>query len=194
GSLAVRASVAAKSNITYKLLFNDAVAMTGGQQAESGFTVPQITRQLAAEGVTKVVVVAAEPERYEGVTDLAPGVEVKPRIELMKVQRELREIPGTTVLIYDQVCATEKRRRRKRGKMAAAPMRVMINPLVCEGCGDCSVKSNCVSVEPLNTEFGRKRKINQSTCNQDYTCLDGFCPSFITLEGAENAHREAMPA
>jgi indolepyruvate ferredoxin oxidoreductase len=194
GSLAIRASVAANSNITYKLLFNDAVAMTGGQAAESGFTVPQITRQLAAEGVKKVVVVAAEPERYEGVTDLAPGVEVKPRIELMKVQRELRQTPGTTVLIYDQVCATEKRRRRKRGKMAAAPLRVMINPLVCEGCGDCSVKSHCVSVEPLNTEFGRKRKINQSTCNQDYSCLDGFCPSFITLEGAENAHRTAAPA
>ncbi|RAK62867.1 indolepyruvate ferredoxin oxidoreductase family protein [Phenylobacterium kunshanense] len=194
GSLAVRASVAAKSNITYKLLFNDAVAMTGGQRAESGFTVPQITRQLAAEGVEKVVIVAAEPERYQGVTGLAPGVEVFPRTDLMKVQRELRQVPGTTVLIYDQVCATEKRRRRKRGKMAAAPMRVMINPLVCEGCGDCSAKSHCVSVEPLNTEFGRKRKINQSTCNQDYSCLDGFCPSFVTLEGAENAHREKSPA
>ncbi|MBL8555887.1 MAG: indolepyruvate ferredoxin oxidoreductase family protein [Phenylobacterium sp.] len=194
GSLAIRAAVAAKANMTYKLLFNDAVAMTGGQQAESGFTVPQITRQLASEGVARVVVVAAEPERYAGVTDLAPGVEVRPRIELMKVQRELRDTPGVTVLIYDQVCATEKRRRRKRGKMATAPQRVMINPLVCEGCGDCSKTSNCVSVEPLNTAFGRKRKINQSTCNQDYSCLDGFCPSFITLEGAENAHREAMPA
>jgi indolepyruvate ferredoxin oxidoreductase len=194
GSLAIRGSVAAKSNITYKLLFNDAVAMTGGQAAESGFTPAQITRQLASEGVTKVVIVAAEPERYASVTDLAPGVEVKPRSELMKVQRELREIPGVTVLLYDQVCATEKRRRRKRGKMDAAPMRVMINPLVCEGCGDCSRTSHCVSVEPLNTEFGRKRKINQSSCNQDYTCLEGFCPSFITLEGAENPHREHMPA
>lgn len=194
GSLAIRASVAAGSNITYKLLFNDAVAMTGGQQAESGFTVPQITRQLAAEGVQKVVIVAAEPERYQQVTGLAPGVDVFPRADLLKVQRDLREVPGTTVLVYDQVCATEKRRRRKRGKMAAAPMRVMINPLVCEGCGDCSAKSHCVSVEPLNTEFGRKRKINQSTCNQDYSCLDGFCPSFITLEGAENPHRESMPA
>jgi indolepyruvate ferredoxin oxidoreductase len=194
GSLAIRAAVAAGANMTYKLLFNDAVAMTGGQAAESGFTVPQITRQLASEGVQKVVVVAAEPERYQTVTDLAPGVEVRPRSELMQVQRALRETPGVTVLIYDQVCATEKRRRRKRGKMAAAPMRVMINPLVCEGCGDCSKTSNCVSVEPLNTEFGRKRKINQSSCNQDYSCLDGFCPSFITLEGAENAHREAMPA
>jgi indolepyruvate ferredoxin oxidoreductase len=194
GSLAIRGSIAARSNITYKLLFNDAVAMTGGQAAESGFTPAQITRQLAAEGAAKIVIVAAEPERYATVTDLAPGVEVKPRSELMKVQRELREVPGVTVLLYDQVCATEKRRRRKRGKMDAAPMRVMINPLVCEGCGDCSRTSHCVSVEPLNTEFGRKRKINQSSCNQDYTCLEGFCPSFITLEGAENPHREHMPA
>ena len=194
GSLAIRGSVAASSNITYKLLFNDAVAMTGGQAAESGFSPAQITRQLAAEGVQKIVIVAAEPERYASVTDLAPGVEVKPRAELMKVQRELREIPGVTVLLYDQVCATEKRRRRKRGKMDAAPLRVMINPLVCEGCGDCSKTSHCVSVEPLNTEVGRKRKINQSSCNQDYTCLEGFCPSFVTLEGAENPHREHMPA
>ncbi|MDB5446015.1 MAG: pyruvate ferredoxin/flavodoxin oxidoreductase family protein, partial [Phenylobacterium sp.] len=194
GSLAIRGSVAAGSNITYKLLFNDAVAMTGGQQAESGFTVPQITRQLASEGVARTVVVAAEPERYVGVTDLAPGVEVRPRSELLKVQRELREVPGVTVLIFDQVCATEKRRRRKRGTLEAAPRRVMINPLVCEGCGDCSRTSHCVSVEPLDTEFGRKRTINQSTCNQDYTCLEGFCPSFVTLEGAQNAHRDAMPA
>ncbi len=194
GSLAVRAAVAAKSSMTYKLLFNDAVAMTGGQAAESGFSPAQITRQLHAEGVTKIVIVAAEPEKYENATDLAPGVEVYPRSELMEVQKALRETPGVTVLLYDQVCATEKRRRRKRGTMDAAPKRVMINPLVCEGCGDCSKTSNCVSVEPLNTEFGRKRKINQSSCNQDYSCLDGFCPSFITLEGAENPHREAMPA
>jgi len=144
--------------------------------------------------VQKIVIVAAEPERYEHAADLAPGVEVHPRSELMKVQEELRATPGVTVLLYDQVCATEKRRRRKRGTMKAAPQRVMINPLVCEGCGDCSKTSNCVSVEPLNTAFGRKRKINQSSCNQDYTCLEGFCPSFITLEGAENPHRETMPA
>ncbi|HKR86868.1 MAG TPA: indolepyruvate ferredoxin oxidoreductase family protein [Phenylobacterium sp.] len=191
GSLAIRASVAAGSNITYKLLFNDAVAMTGGQPAESGFTVPQITRQLAAEGVARVVVVAAEPERYAHVTDLAPGVEVRPRAELMRTQRELREVPGATVLIYDQVCATEKRRRRKRGTMAQAAKRVMINPLVCEGCGDCSKASHCVSVEPLETEFGRKRTINQSSCNQDYSCLDGFCPSFITVEGGGKPRRKA---
>ncbi|CAN7251193.1 indolepyruvate ferredoxin oxidoreductase family protein [Phenylobacterium sp. LjRoot219] len=194
GSLAIRGAIAAGANITYKLLFNDAVAMTGGQRAESGFTVPQITRQLAAEGVARTVVVAAEPERYAGVSDLAPGVEVRPRAELMKTQRELREVPGVTVLIYDQVCATEKRRRRKRGSMPVATKRVMINPLVCEGCGDCSAKSHCVSVEPLETEFGRKRTINQSSCNTDYSCLEGFCPSFVTVEGAEKARRPAGPA
>jgi indolepyruvate ferredoxin oxidoreductase len=194
GSLAIRASVAAGSHITYKLLYNDAVAMTGGQAPESGFTPAQITRQLAAEGVAKTVIVAEDPAGYEGVSDLAPGVEVHPRGDLMAVQRMLREAPGVTVLLFDQTCANEKRRRRKRGTMDPAPRRVMINPLVCEGCGDCSRTSNCVSVEPLETEFGRKRRINQSTCNQDYSCLEGFCPSFITLEGAENANREAMPA
>ncbi|MET0294829.1 MAG: indolepyruvate ferredoxin oxidoreductase family protein, partial [Phenylobacterium sp.] len=194
GSLAIRASVAAGSHVTYKLLFNDAVAMTGGQAAESGFTPAQITRQLAAEGVALTVIVAEDPERYAQVRDLAPGVEVKPRSELMAVQRALRETPGVTVLIYDQVCATEKRRRRKRGVMPAAAQRVLINPLVCEGCGDCSRTSHCVSVEPMNTEFGRKRRINQSTCNQDYTCLEGFCPSFVTVTGAENPVGEAMPA
>ncbi len=193
GSLAIRASIAANSHVTYKLLFNDAVAMTGGQAAESGFTPAQITRQLASEGVSKTVIVADDPSRYEGVTDLAPGVEVKPRSELMDVQKMLRETPGTTVLLYDQVCATEKRRRRKRGSMEVATKRVFINPLVCEGCGDCSKKSNCVSVEPLNTEFGRKRRINQSSCNTDYSCLQGFCPSFITIEGGENAQAKSMP-
>jgi len=194
GSLAIRAAVAAGANVTYKLLFNDAVAMTGGQAAESGFTPAQITRQLAAEGVARTVIVADDPDRYDGVSDLAPGVEVKPRSDLMAVQRQLRDMPGVTVLLYDQVCATEKRRRRKRGTMAKAEQRVLINPLVCEGCGDCSKASNCVSVEPLDTEFGRKRKINQSTCNQDYSCLDGFCPSFVTLEGAENPHAASLPA
>ncbi|MDO8801068.1 indolepyruvate ferredoxin oxidoreductase family protein [Phenylobacterium sp.] len=194
GSLAVRASIAAKSHITYKLLFNDAVAMTGGQQAESGFTPAQITRQLASEGIAKTVIVADDPTRYDHVTDLAPGVEVRPRSELIAVQKMLRDTPGTTVLLYDQVCATEKRRRRKRGAMETATRRVFINPLVCEGCGDCSKVSNCVSVEPLNTEFGRKRKINQSSCNTDYSCLDGFCPSFVTIEGGENAQAKALPA
>ncbi|WP_426000265.1 indolepyruvate ferredoxin oxidoreductase family protein [Caulobacter sp. DWR1-3-2b1] len=194
GSLAIRAAIAAKANITYKLLFNDAVAMTGGQRAESGFTPAQITRQLASEGVTRTVIVVDEMERYQGVADLAPNVDVFPRSELMSVQKMLRDTPGTTVLLYDQTCATEKRRRRKRGTMAKATQRVFINPLVCEGCGDCSVKSNCVSVEPLDTEFGRKRKINQSSCNQDYSCVEGFCPSFITLEGAEGAQSEKAPA
>jgi indolepyruvate ferredoxin oxidoreductase len=194
GSLAIRGAIAMGSHITYKLLFNDAVAMTGGQPAESGFTVPQITRQLAAEGVAKTVIVADDVARYDGVTGLAPGVEVCPRTELIAVQEALRDTPGVTVLIYDQVCASEKRRRRKRGKMAEAPRRVFINPLVCEGCGDCSRASNCVSVEPLETPFGRKRRIDQSTCNQDYSCVDGFCPSFITLEGAANAQAQPLPA
>ena len=194
GSLAIRASIAANSHVTYKLLFNDAVAMTGGQAAESGFTPAQITRQLASEGISKTVIVADDVARYANVTDLAPGVEVKPRSELMAVQRMLRDTPGTTVLLYDQVCATEKRRRRKRGKLEQAGKRVFINPLVCEGCGDCSKVSNCVSVEPLNTEFGRKRRINQSSCNTDYSCINGFCPSFVTIEGGENAQAAAMPA
>ncbi|MDB5480640.1 MAG: pyruvate ferredoxin/flavodoxin oxidoreductase family protein, partial [Caulobacteraceae bacterium] len=194
GSLAIRGSIALGSHITYKLLFNDAVAMTGGQAAESGFTIPQITRQLAAEGAAKTVIVADDISRYEGVTGLADGVVVRPRSELIAVQEELRATPGVTVLIYDQVCANEKRRRRKRGSMPAAPRRVFINPLVCEGCGDCSRTSNCVSVEPLDTEFGRKRRIDQSTCNQDYSCVDGFCPSFVTLEGAGNAQAKPLPA
>jgi len=194
GSLAIRGSIAMGSHITYKLLYNDAVAMTGGQHPESGFSVAQISRQLAAEGVAKTVVVADEIERYAEVRDLAPGVEVHPRSELIAVQRSLRDTPGVTVLIYDQTCANEKRRRRKRGLMPAAPKRVFINPLVCEGCGDCSRASNCVSIEPVATEFGRKRRIDQSTCNQDYSCVDGFCPSFVTLEGAENAHAKQLPA
>jgi indolepyruvate ferredoxin oxidoreductase len=192
--MAIRASVAAGSHVTYKLLFNDAVAMTGGQATESGFTPAQITRQLAAEGVARTVIVADDPSRYAAVSDLAPGVEVRPRSELIAVQEMLRDTAGTTVLLYDQVCATEKRRRRKRGKLEQASKRVFINPLVCEGCGDCSRASNCVSVEPLDTEFGRKRKINQSSCNQDYSCVDGFCPSFVTIECAENAQATALPA
>jgi indolepyruvate ferredoxin oxidoreductase len=193
GSLAIRASVAMGSHITYKLLYNDAVAMTGGQHPEGGFSVAQITRQLAAEGVAGTVIVAEDPGRYADAKDLAPGAEVKPRSELMAVQRQLRATPGVTVLIYDQTCANEKRRRRKRGTLAPAPRRVFINPLVCEGCGDCSRASNCVSIEPLETEFGRKRRIDQSTCNQDYACLEGFCPSFVTLEGAEIATAHRLP-
>ncbi len=185
GLLAIRAAVAMRLNITYKLLYNDAVAMTGGQHPENGFSVPQITRQLADEGVARIIVVADDLSRYRGVTGLAPGVTLRPREDLPAVQEELRATKGVTALVYDQVCATEKRRRRKRGKMPAAPRRVFINSLVCEGCGDCSEASHCVSVAPLETEFGRKRQIDQSTCNQDYSCLNGFCPSFVTYEAME---------
>jgi len=183
GFLAVRQAIAAKVNITYKILFNDAVAMTGGQPIDGVLTVPQITRELEAEGAKRIVVVTDQPEKYNGPLNLAPGTTVRHRDELDAVQRELRDTEGCTILIYDQTCATEKRRRRKRGKMEDPARRVVINELVCEGCGDCSVQSNCLSVEPVETEFGRKRRINQSTCNKDYSCLKGFCPSFVTVEG-----------
>ena len=186
GLLAVRQSIAAGVNITYKILFNDAVAMTGGQPVDGTLRVPEMTRELDAEGAKKIVVVTDEPAKYDegGVrARLAPGVTVRHRDELDAVQRELREVAGCTVLVYDQTCATEKRRRRKRGTMATPAKSVVINELVCEGCGDCSAQSNCLSVEPLETEFGRKRRINQSTCNKDYSCVKGFCPSFVTVEG-----------
>ena len=188
GMLAVRQAIAAKVNITYKILFNDAVAMTGGQPIDGTLKVPEMTRELHAEGASRIVVVTDRPETYEP-TDvksrLAPGVTVHHRDDLDAVQRELRETPGCTILIYDQTCATEKRRRRKRGTMEDPAKRVVINELVCEGCGDCSVKSNCLSVEPVETEFGRKRRINQNTCNKDYSCVNGFCPSFVTVEGGQ---------
>jgi indolepyruvate ferredoxin oxidoreductase len=187
GLLAIRQSIAAGVNITYKLLYNDAVAMTGGQQVgerPEGHSVLQIAHSLAAEGVAKLVVVTDEPEKYT-VAKLPAGVAVEHRDELDRIQREFREIAGTTVIIYDQTCATEKRRRRKRGSMVDPAVRVVINDLVCEGCGDCGVQSNCLSVEPLETEFGRKRTINQSTCNKDTSCLKGFCPSFVTVEGGK---------
>jgi indolepyruvate ferredoxin oxidoreductase len=185
GLLAIRAAIASKTNITYKILYNDAVAMTGGQSVDGVLTVPQISRQLAAEGATKIVIVTDDIDRHEDRSLLAPGTTVHPRDELDAVQRELREVAGTTILIYDQTCATEKRRRRKRGTLADPARRVMINEAVCEGCGDCSVKSNCLSVEPLETEFGTKRQINQSSCNKDFSCLNGFCPSFVTIEGGQ---------
>ena len=185
GLLAIRQSIAAGVNITYKILYNDAVAMTGGQtvgERPEGHSVLQIAQSLLAEGTTKVVIVTDEPEKYQGVK-VAGDPEVKHRDLLDDIQREFREIKGTTAIIYDQTCATEKRRRRKRGTAVDPAVRVVINELVCEGCGDCSVQSNCLSVEPLETEFGRKRTINPSTCNKDTSCLKGFCPSFVTVEG-----------
>jgi indolepyruvate ferredoxin oxidoreductase len=187
GILAVRQSVAAGVNITYKILYNDAVAMTGGQRVgerPEGHSVVQIAQSMRSEGAQRIDVVTDEPEKYKGVA-LAEGVTVHHRDELDRIQREMREIRGTTVIIYDQTCATEKRRRRKRGTMVDPAVRVMINEAVCEGCGDCGVQSNCLSVEPLETEFGRKRTINQSTCNKDTSCLKGFCPSFVTVEGGQ---------
>ncbi len=185
GILAIRAAVAAKVNITYKLLYNDAVAMTGGQPHDGTLNVPIITRQLAAEGVGRIVIVTDQPEKYAGAIGLAPGVPVRHRDELDLVQRELREVVGVSALVYDQTCAAEKRRRRKRGKFPDPAVRVVINDLVCEGCGDCSEKSNCMSVVSVETEFGRKRSIDQSSCNKDYSCVKGFCPSFVTIEGGK---------
>lgn len=186
GSLAIRAAVTAKINATYKILYNGAVAMTGGQDVETGLTVRDLVRQLKTEGVAKIVVVADDISRHN---HYELGVELFDRSRLDEVQRSLRETPGVTVLIYDQVCATERRRKVKRGLAKAATKRAFINSAVCEGCGDCSVQSNCLSIEPLETELGVKRQINQSTCNQDVRCVDGFCPSFVTVEGATNAKR-----
>ncbi len=186
GILAIRQSIAAGVNITYKILYNDAVAMTGGQQVgerPEGHSVVQIAQSMRAEGAIKIIVVTDEPEKYDGVKHLPEGIAIEHRDELDRIQREFREIKGTTVIIYDQTCATEKRRRRKRGTLVDPAERVVINELVCEGCGDCGVQSNCMSVEPLETEFGRKRQINQSTCNKDMSCVKGFCPSFVTVEG-----------
>lgn len=184
GSLAIRAAVAAGVNITYKILYNDAVAMTGGQPVDGPISVAEIAQLCAAEGVRKVVVVSDEPEKYPP-GHFASDVNVHHRDDLDDVQRTLRDTPGCTVLIYDQTCAAEKRRRRKRGKYDDPAKRVVINELVCEGCGDCGIKSNCVSVAPLETEFGRKRTIDQSSCNKDYSCVNGFCPSFVTVEGGQ---------
>jgi indolepyruvate ferredoxin oxidoreductase len=185
GYMAIRAAIASNTNITYKILFNDAVAMTGGQANDGGLTVPQVARQVAAEGAKRVVVVTDEPAKYSSDTAWPSGLTIHHRDDLIEVQKELADIPGVTVLIYDQTCAAEKRRRRKRHTFPDPDKRVIINELVCEGCGDCGVKSNCVSVQPLQTEWGRKRTIDQSSCNKDFSCVKGFCPSFVTVHGAK---------
>ena len=184
GLLAIRACVAAGINITYKILFNDAVAMTGGQPHDGPLDPPAISRQVRSEGVETIWLVSDEPEKYGSAARLAAGTRIAHRRELDRVQQELRKVPGVSVLIYDQTCAAEKRRRRKRGAMVDPDRRAFINHRVCEGCGDCNAKSNCLSVLPLDTEYGRKRQIDQSACNKDFSCVEGFCPSFVTVQGA----------
>ena len=184
GLLAIRQAVAAGAHMTYKLLFNDAVAMTGGQPAEGGPTVPRLAAQLAAEGVGKLAIVADDEDRLPPAAALPPGTLRRHRDDMDATQREMREHPGVSAIIYDQVCATEKRRRRKRGTMAQAETRVIINPDVCENCGDCTVQSNCIAIEPIDTDHGRKRRISPTSCNTDLSCLKGFCPSFVTSSGA----------
>ncbi|MBY4677548.1 indolepyruvate ferredoxin oxidoreductase family protein [Marinobacterium arenosum] len=193
GSMAIRQAIAAGANITYKILFNDAVAMTGGQPVDGQITVDAIAQQVTSEGAKRVVVLSDEPEKYDGHFDRFPkGVSFHHRDELDAIQRELREIKGVTVIIYDQTCAAEKRRRRKRGQFPDPAKRVMINHHVCEGCGDCSVQSNCLSVVPRQTELGRKRQIDQSSCNKDFSCVNGFCPSFVTVEGGQLRRKQAQ--
>jgi len=194
GLLAVRAAAASGVNVTYKILYNDAVAMTGGQHVDGPLTVPQITLQVYGEGAKKIAVVTDEPEKYPSTEEWAPGVTIHHRDDYDQVQREFREIPGLSVIIYDQTCAAEKRRRRKRNQYPDPAKRAFINDLVCEGCGDCGVKSNCVSVLPLETEFGRKRAIDQSSCNKDYSCVNGFCPSFVTVHGGGVRKGKSSPA
>ncbi len=184
GSMAIRQAVAAKTNITFKILFNDAVAMTGGQPVDGPLTVQSVAQSVRAEGIQRIALVSDEPELFAA-GDFPSGTSISHRRDLDAVQRELRDIDGVTVLIYAQTCATEKRRQRKRGLLEDPKKFVVINDLVCEGCGDCSVESNCLSVVPKETPFGRKRKIDQNTCNKDFSCVNGFCPSFVTVEGGE---------
>ncbi len=185
GSLAIRAAVAAGTTITFKILFNDAVAMTGGQSLDGELTVPQLAQQMVAEGVSRVVVVAEDPDKYPKDAAFPSYTEIYHRDELARVQEELQQVEGVSILIYDQTCAAELRRRRRRGKAAEPDERVFINELVCEGCGDCGIQSNCVAIVPVETEFGRKRAIDQTACNKDFSCLKGFCPSFVTVRGGE---------
>jgi len=182
GVLAVRQAIAADVPITYKILYNGFVSMTGGQPIEGGMTPVQILSELAAEGVRKMALVVDEPDRYLG-APLPPGVSLRHRDAMDEVQREFREYKGVSVILYDQPCATERRRLRKRGKWPDPAIRTFIHPEVCEGCGDCGKVSNCMAIEPLETEWGRKRRINQSSCNKDFSCIDGFCPSFVTVHG-----------
>lgn len=185
GLLAIRAAIADKANMTYKILYNDAIAMTGGQPVEGTLSVPRIVQQIQAEGAAQIVIVSDEPQKYNhNKSRLPDDIKIYHRDELDTAQRYLREISGVTILIYDQACATERRRKRKRGLIPDLAKRVYIHPEICEGCGDCSVQSNCLSIEPLETELGSKRQINQSSCNKDFSCVKGFCPSFVTLEGA----------
>ena len=184
GSLAIRQAIAAGTNITYKILFNDAVAMTGGQPVDGPLSVRGIAHAVDAEGVKRIAIVSDEPENFS-LVDFPANTTISHRRDLDAIQRELREIPGVTVLVYAQTCATEKRRRRKRGKLEDPNRLVVINDLVCEGCGDCSIESNCLSVVPKETPFGRKRQIDQNSCNKDFSCINGFCPSFVTVEGGQ---------
>ena len=188
GLLTIRAAVAAKSNVTFKILYNDAVAMTGGQPAEGALSPQQIVQELVTEGVSPVVLVSDDPSRFSA-SSLPAGVGLHHRDELDAVQRDLRERKGTSAIVYEQTCANELRRRRKRGAAPDPETRIFINTEVCEGCGDCSVQSNCLSVVPVETEFGRKRKIDQSTCNKDYSCVKGFCPSFVEVSGGKLVKR-----
>lgn len=192
GSMAIRQAVAARANITYKVLYNDAVAMTGGQPVDGPISVQAIAQEARAEGVERIALVSDMPEKF-AVQDFPFGTTIHHRRELDAVQRELREVKGVSLLIYEQTCASEKRRRRKRGTYPEPDKVVVINELVCEGCGDCSVESNCLSVEPVETEFGPKRRINQSSCNKDFSCVNGFCPSFVTLEGVKRKKRNKTP-
>ena len=185
GYMAIRQALAAGTNITYKILFNDAVAMTGGQPVDGKVSVPAIAAQVRAEGVGRIAVVSDDPGKYRGAMQFPAGTSIHHRDQMDSLQRELREVPGVSVLIYDQACAAEKRRRRKRGSYPDPARRMFINDAVCEGCGDCSTQSNCLSIYPVDTELGRKRRIDQSSCNKDYSCVNGFCPSFVTVEGGE---------